>query len=242
MNHLTRNYIITIAFAVMIKLTLIANYRSTDFEVHRNWLAITYHLPMREWYFEATSIWTLDYPPLFAYFEWFLAQIAALIDKDKTILVISEKPQINDTIIFFQRGSVIVSDIVLFYATSRYLEGWNIAVSDDIDINTRKSEDKSNKRIKETTFQLLQLPITSENKVVIYALIVLNAGLLLVDHIHFQYNGFLIGFLILSIDFIQRKSYLKAAVTFSVVVLMKHLFVTLVPIYAIYLSRMPSSA
>ncbi|CAL1390472.1 unnamed protein product [Linum trigynum] len=187
--------------AACVKLLLIPSYHSTDFEVHRHWLALTRSLPLSQWYSNETSPWTLDYPPFFAYFEYFLSFFASLVDPQ--IVDIHEGLNYKaDTVVYFQRISVIVSDLCLVYGIYRL---------------TRKLE--------------------TQKRVVMWILVIWSPALVIVDHMHFQYNGFLLGMLMLSISCLQDGRDLMGGFLFAVLLCFKHLFAVAGPVYFVYLLR-----
>ncbi|KAE8712497.1 putative dolichyl pyrophosphate Glc1Man9GlcNAc2 alpha-1,3-glucosyltransferase [Hibiscus syriacus] len=187
--------------ATTVKLLLIPAYHSTDLEVHRHWLAIAHSLPLSQWYYDETSEWTLDYPPFFAYFERFLSIFANLIDPR----IVHLHHGLNykaDSAIYFQRISVIISDLFLLYG---------------VHISTRN--------------------LASLKRYLVWVFVIWSPGLLIVDHLHFQYNGFLFGWLLLSISFIAQGRDLMGGFLFAVLLCFKHLFAVAAPVYFVYLLR-----
>ncbi|KAG6579974.1 Dolichyl pyrophosphate Glc1Man9GlcNAc2 alpha-1,3-glucosyltransferase [Phytophthora cinnamomi] len=196
------------AFSVALKLLLLPSYASTDFEVHRNWLSLTHELPRRRWYHEATSEWTLDYPPFFAYFEYALSFAAAAVDR--SMLVISATPVFSPSVLLFQRLSVVASDVVLFYALHAYCSSW-------------------------PTVTTTEWAFSGAKRLAVMFVTVLDAGLLYVDHIHFQYNGMLLGLLILSATKFRLQQDLQGAFLYAVLLMFKHIYLYAAPLYFIYL-------
>lgn len=54
---------------------------------------------------------------------------------------------------------------------------------------------------------------------------------------HFQYNGFLLGILLLSISFMEEGRDLIGGFIFAVLLCFKHLFAVAAPVYFVYLFR-----
>lgn len=216
-----------------LKWLLVPSYRSTDFDVHRNWLAITRHLPLGEWYFDDVgggTVHTLDYPPLFAFFEWSLGNNRAAdallesgwLDARCLELLPDGDNEPSDRCVRYQRGTVVLGDALLF-------AGAHLAAS-----AFAKSCGGVAPRVT-------------------FLLIVTNPGLLMLDHVHFQYNGMMLGLLLASIgcmvrgsesrvdrsgEFVdkgQQRWELLGAAAFGLLLAMKHLYMTLAPLYFFYL-------
>lgn len=67
--------------------------------------------------------------------------------------------------------------------------------------------------------------------------VLLSPGLLIIDHIHFQYNGAMYGVLIASLVLAKRKSLLASGLVFAALLCMKHIYLYLAPAYFVYLLR-----
>lgn len=108
--------------------------------------------------------------------------------------------------VYFQRSSVIVTELLLAYALQLFVES---------------------------------TPLPSKRAAQAAALsILLSPGLLIIDHIHFQYNGFMYGILLWSLVLARYKStLLQSGLIFAALLCFKHIYLYLAPAYFVFLLR-----
>ncbi|KAF9586412.1 glycosyl transferase [Lunasporangiospora selenospora] len=147
------------------------------------------------------SEWTLDYPPFFAWFEKLLAQFAVLVDPK--IVQVDNLGYDTLATIYFQRTTVIVSELVLFWALQRMLTVMG------------------------------NRPL---QKIISWSLM-LNPGLLMVDNMHFQYNGLLYGILIHSLVDAKQGRLLRSGILFAILLNFKHIYLYIALPYFAFLLR-----
>ena len=110
--------------------------------------------------------------------------------------------------VLFQRFTVVITDLVLFLGCKSLAEAL--------------PKGQGGRHSRASTLTLL---------------IMTNAGLLMVDHVHFQYNGLLTGILLLTLASLARDRVVSAAVWFSILLHMKHIYLYYAPAVGIYMLR-----
>lgn len=162
---------------------------------------------------QSTSEWTLDYPPMFAWFEWALAHVAIWFDP--AMVELHNLNYASPATILFQRLSVILSDLVFFFGAFRYGDSnrtpstlsWMLTLAS---VLLKRMQDTiyvgCNEALGVPISYALQSRASHRRSYVPFHGPALGSHvyLLVNTDIHFQYNGLLMGILLLSIDSILR--------------------------------------
>ena len=168
-----------------------------DFEAQRHWMEVTTALPIGEWYRHTSrndlQYWGLDYPPLTAYVSWAFGSVARVL-VPHAVAPMSSRGAEDPATRLFMRGAVLVSDaLVLIPAVWLF-------------VATRAALHRGWRRLSASE-------MASEA-----AVLLLMPGILLIDHGHHQYNGVVIGLVVLAIVAIMQRQWLAAAAVFTLAV------------------------
>src|SRR3569833_80796 len=156
-----------------------------DYEAQRHWMEITTQLPISQWYFHDLLWWGLDYPPLTAYHSWLLGKLGSAIDPSWFALYTSRGSE-DETLKIFMRATVIVSEYLI------YVPGVVVFVRRSSRLNG----------------------VSRWTASVALVAILMQPATILIDHVHFQYNTVMLGFVLASMSSMLAERYLWASVFF----------------------------
>jgi alpha-1,3-glucosyltransferase len=156
-----------------------------DYEAQRHWMEVTTQLPVSQWYFHDLQWWGLDYPPLTAYHSWVLGKIGSLINPAWFALFSSRGAE-DPSLKIFMRATVIVSEYLI------YVPAAVVFVRRYSRLNG----------------------VADWNAWLALVAILMQPGTILIDHVHFQYNTVMLGFVMASMSSMLAERYKWAAVFF----------------------------
>jgi alpha-1,3-glucosyltransferase len=156
-----------------------------DYEAQRHWMEITTQLPISQWYFHDLQWWGLDYPPLTAYHSWLCGRVGSLIDPSWFALF-SSRGIHDPTLKIFMRATVVVSEYLIYVPA--------------VVVFVRR-------------FSKLNGVASWPASVALVA-ILMQPATILIDHVHFQYNTVMLGFVVASMSSMLAGRNLWSAVFF----------------------------
>lgn len=156
-----------------------------DYEAQRHWMEVTTQLPISQWYFHDLQWWGLDYPPLTAYHSWLLGTIGGYINPDWFTLYTSRGSD-DPNLKIFMRASVIVSEYLIYIPA--------------VVVFVRRYS---------RLFGVAQW-----TSWVALVAILMQPSTILIDHVHFQYNTVMLGFVLASMSSMVAGRYMWASIFF----------------------------
>ena len=154
-----------------------------DYEAQRHWMEITINLPLNQWYINSTdndlNYWGIDYPPLSAYISWVVGRVSYYMDPASMVLYESRGYETEWHKAMIMRMSVILTD-VCFYFPSVFLFSKELT-EEYTSLSLDKNKIKMVIQKRSWTFFYILFGL--------FLLQILQPGLLLIDHGHFQYNS-----------------------------------------------------
>lgn len=177
-----------------------------DYEAQRHWMEITTQLPISQWYFHDLEWWGLDYPPLTAYHSWLLGRIGGFIN-DSWFALHNSRGSDDPTLKVFMRATVIISEYLIYVPAAV--------------IFVRR-------------FTKLQ-GVTTWTASIALTAILMQPGTILVDHVHFQYNTVMLGFVMATMSSALAGRYMWSCVFFVLALGFKQMALYYAPAIFAYL-------
>eukprot|EP01135_Chromosphaera_perkinsii_P010818 Nk52_evm13s2241 gene=Nk52_evmTU13s2241 len=184
-----------------------------DYEAQRHWMEITLHTPVLEWYVNTPSndlnYWGLDYPPLTAYGSWLCGKVANFFNPEWVALQTSRGIETPESKLFM-RLTVLVGDVLFYILPCIFfcMSYKNVTGRGTSDFWYR--------------FQVLML-------------LVMQPGLILIDHGHFQYNCVSLGLAVFAVSLVINDSDLLGSVAFCLSLNYKQMSLYYAPPFFFYL-------
>jgi alpha-1,3-glucosyltransferase len=145
-----------------------------DFEAQRHWMELTLHLPLGSWYWYDLPYWGLDYPPLTAYLSWVCGFLSDRLVGPETVALESSRGMEDSVHKAYMRGTVVVLDLAV-YGTAAWF------------MTRPKGKFKHDKK-----------------SLWIFATVMAQPAIVLIDHGHFQYNTTALGLSLWAFYFITK--------------------------------------
>lgn len=177
-----------------------------DYEAQRHWMELTTQLPILQWYFHDLEWWGLDYPPLTAYHSWILGKIGAFINP-KWFALYKSRGMEDPLLKVFMRATVMVSEYLIYVPAAV--------------IFVRR---------------LTKLHgVNSWNASIALTAILMQPGIILIDHVHFQYNSVMLGLVLASMSSVLAGRYMWSCVFFVLALGFKQMALYYAPAVFAYL-------